>query len=88
MITALEKVDPLVTNQVDQAMLLDQPPRPGAWCERRERFRLAGSLFREPVFTRGTHLFRRRWLCGLFEIAAKETVTILAVRHQREDDYH
>lgn len=24
----------------------------------------------------------------LFEIEAKETVTILAVRHQREEDYH
>jgi plasmid stabilization system protein ParE len=32
--------------------------------------------------------FGRAGYVALYEIDGKDTVTVLAVRHQREDDYH
>ena len=40
-------------------------------------------FLREPVIGFGSSGY-----VALFEVEDKETVTVLAVRHQREDDYH
>jgi plasmid stabilization system protein ParE len=45
--------------------------------------RRAGAVLRELIVP-----FGRRGYVVLFEVEDDETVTILAVRHQREDDYH
>ena len=41
MIARLEKDDPIITDQIDDAMLLRQPPRPEAGRKVLQRFRLA-----------------------------------------------